>query len=126
MTTYNTKKLYCKTCKTVTYHKEPSFSEIMKILGDLQNIPWCSCSICGEEKQECTDILGKYKLTEYINECPVYCKSCKAFTDNAEPAGSVMWVVKTYVHRYFWCTCASCKAEKRRDTDKIGCDDEVE
>ena len=77
-------------------------------------------------------------MIAHLNDCLVYCNSCKAFTDNAEPAGSVLLAnhdkidpgyhtaENTRVRGYFWCTCASCEAVKRRFSDKIGRDDEIE
>ena len=179
-------KCYCKTCETVTYHKQPSISDIYKklpwnsciICGEKRNkcmdfnfnfrlglgycksckaftnnaklypslykwrnaiqyYHWCNCTICGEEIQDYPDGCGRPKMIIHLNDYLVYCNSCKAFTDNVEPCGSVLLAnhdkippslhtaENTRVRGYFWCTCGSCETVKRRFTDKIGCDDDI-
>ena len=115
MTSYNTMKFYCKTCKEVTHHKVFSISDINKIMNadyNMQKDPWCYCTICGEKIQTCVDNCGEFKMRIHLNDNLVYCNSCKAFTDNVEPFGSYRGFDDGFF--YFWCSCGSCK----RGTDK--------
>ena len=61
------------------------------------------CSICGEEKLKCED--DSTKITAILNNCSVYCNSCKAFIDNDEVTAVIS---NSDEYRILGRTCEMC------------------